>query len=362
MARTGATETRAMPVTNLTLVVPELLRETSVRLPALERLLARSDPLPCAVAEGGVVPLLFQIFGIASDPLPIAAVTRAFDSQDPTPGWWLRADPVHLQINQATVRLFDQRVLRLAANEAERLAAEVSATDHPPPSSQQDFRLEALHPTRWYLPLATPAHIQTSRLATVHGQDIRHYLPEGKDGKAWQRWLNHCQILLHNSPVNAEREARGEAPINSVWLWGEGETPNVIKGTFSHVWSDEPLALGLALLAKTPYDAQPENAEDWLYQTSRRSTGKDLVVLQDLLDLSEAAPSINPAEDWQSALNRLEQTWFAPLLAALQTETLASLTLYPCPAPPRTITGTQLRRRWWRRGRALGGYVVKVAL
>ena len=334
---------------HLTLVIPDLLRETSPRLPALARLLSRSDPkADIATGSGEIAPLLFQLFGVvldANDPLPVAAVTRAFDIH---PGsvvshhCWIRVDPVHLQLDRANVRLFDHRFFALTDEEAQQLAAALVVDDHLPPGLPS-LRLEVAHPTRWYLalPAATPVRIRTVHLPTVCGQDIRGYLPDGEDGRAWRKWLNDSQILLHNSPVNAEREARGEWPINSVWLWGEGCTPHVPTGVFDQVWSHDPLVLGLATLAATPHAAPPANVQSWLNQIER--TGRHLIVVSDLLD-----PTLD-AERWADTLRHLEHAWFAPLQAALKNGTLASLTLCPCPAPPRYLTGSWLRWRWWRR-------------
>ncbi len=339
-------------MTTLTLVIPGLLRNTheiTERFPALERLFTRSDPLPDEGSGRGLEALFFRLFGVPTEAsLPIAAVTHAFDSADPvelTQEGWIRADPVYLEPNRSGIRLFDQRVLTLSLDEAERLAAALSTEE--PPTSQGNGRLKVLHPTRWYLPLPLSRvdRIRTSALSVVHGQDIRDHLPQGEDSRAWRKWLTSSQILLHQSPINTEREARGAWPVNSVWLWGEGCTPTVSKNGFSQVWSDDPLVLGLACLAATPHTATPTNAEAWLRQAGTR----DLIVLPDPDAL--APTEVSAGQD--QTLGRLEQDWFAPLQEALQTGMIKSLTLYPCPAPPRYITGSWLRRRWWRRTRPL---------
>ncbi|CAK0747769.1 conserved hypothetical protein [Gammaproteobacteria bacterium] len=314
---------------DLTLVVPDLLRDGTTSFPALERLLARADPIPSAPVIADFDTLLFQLFGVAiDDPLPIAAVTHALDSDDCSPGWWLRADPVYLHLQRNHLVLFDQGVLRLSHDDATRLAAEM----------QEDFHLEALYPTRWYLQLSEPARMQTSSLRVVQGQDIRMYLPRGEQGKVWRKRLNDCQIILHNSPVNAEREARGDPPVNSLWFWGEGYTPTVPTGIFCQVWSNHPVALGLARLSATQHAPVPRNADNWLANVEH--TGRShLVVLENLLS--------DHLESRNDALTFLEKEWFVPLWQAARSGKLSSLTLYPCPALPRRVTGSMLRRRWW---------------
>jgi len=352
------------PVPDLTLVVPDLFRDAVVSLPSLERLLARSDPVPGETVVSDLDALFFRLFGVDSDnQLPIAAVTHALDGDGSvSAGWWIRADPVYLHLDRSRLVLFDQRALKISNDDAVRLAAEISEGTNLPSSLRiepkgdipQNFRLEALYPTRWYLQLPEPVRIQTSKLAAVHGQDIRHHLPEGEQAKAWQVLLNECQIILHHSSVNAEREARGDLPINSLWFWGEGCTPTVPSGIFTQVWSNHPLSLGLAHLSGTPYTAMPRTANHWFATVDRG--GNHLVVLGDLLDLStdKMVEETETSTIQTDALNRLEREWFAPLLEALHEGALASLTLYP---PQRRITGKLLRQRWWWRNRSLVKYL-----
>ena len=42
------------------------------------------------------------------------------------------------------------------------------------------------------------------------------------DARPWRRWLTEMQMLLHEHPVNAAREARGRAPVTGVWFSGGG--------------------------------------------------------------------------------------------------------------------------------------------
>jgi len=54
------------------------------------------------------------------------------------------------------------------------------------------------------------------------GEGIRQFMPEGDACKELVFILNQSQIILHNHPYNRERKARGEDPVNSIWLWGNG--------------------------------------------------------------------------------------------------------------------------------------------
>lgn len=318
---------------SLTLVIPDLFREPVIQLPAVERLRTLAT---CESANFDsnfdIDHLFFRLFGATVDNSPpVAAVTHVLDSDDTAPGWWIRADPVYLHLDRNRLILFDQRILKLSQHDAVRLAAEVSAAGVPDWLSeesqdnlQENFRVDALSPSRWYLRLPGPARIHTTKLSVVHGQEIRHYLPDGERGKQWRAWLNECQILLHNSAVNAEREARGDLPVNSLWFWGGGHTPMVTSERFNRVWSNHPLVLGLARLSATPYNALPCDADHWLAQIDH--PGHHLLVLEErtTTDASAMFSDINTKElDW------IEKKWVIPLWKAMRSGIIANLEIYP---------------------------------
>ncbi|MGK7344500.1 MAG: cofactor-independent phosphoglycerate mutase [Candidatus Nitrospinota bacterium M3_3B_026] len=59
----------------------------------------------------------------------------------------------------------------------------------------------------------------------ISDQDIRGHMPKGDGAEFLTRLMSEAQILLKNHEVNRRREARGEKPANSVWLWGQGKAP-----------------------------------------------------------------------------------------------------------------------------------------
>ena len=59
----------------------------------------------------------------------------------------------------------------------------------------------------------------------ITGQPYAPHLPKGP-GEAFARDLiNRSQSVLADHPVNAKRVAAGKIPANSIWLWGQGQTP-----------------------------------------------------------------------------------------------------------------------------------------
>jgi hypothetical protein len=305
-------------------------------------LLARADQLPGG-AEGDME-RLFALFGIAPEAghdFPVAAVTRVADMGVIDREWWIRADPVYLEAGHDSLVL--HAGLGLTLDEAERLVAELNES-----LAQDGWLLKAPHPERWYLKPPAAAAITTTPLAAAIGRNMYPLLPQGSDRKAWHTRLNEIQILLHTSPVNAAREARGLVPANSVWFWGGGRLPQAGTVRWAQLWSDEPLAQGLARLAGVPSGPVPVNGAELLAQPGG---GEQLLVL------GLPAPILSQAdtEAWQTAQERLAHDWLTPLVAAVHAGTLAELTLL-------SDTGASVRYRrrhilrFWRRPRPLVTY------
>ena len=325
----------------VTLYVPGLFAGPAAPAPLL-RLLARADQLPGG-AEGDTE-RLFALFGVvpeAGHDLPVAAITRVADMGVVDREWWIRADPVYLEPGRDSLVL--HAGLGLTPDEAERLVAELNES-----LAQDGWLLKAPRPERWYLKPPAAAVITTTPLATANGRNVHPLLPRGADHKAWHTRLNEIQILLHTSPVNAARETRGLLPANSVWFWGGGRLPQAGSGRWAQLWSNEPLAQGLARLAEVPRGPVPVNGEGLLAQPGG---GKQLLVL----GLPAPILSQADAEAWQTALERLVHDWLAPLAAGVRAGTLAELTLL---SDSGASFRYRRRHRWrfWRRPRPLAAY------
>ncbi len=335
--------------------------------PALETLLARADRLeigghvPATARDGGstrnagaissatagvVEARVFALFGLSAEDgadLPAAAVTRVADGGDPDRAWWLRADPVCLQPQGAGLVLYDRPEPPLTHDQAQALVDEILQV-----FAADGWHLEAPTPHRWYLRLTTAPAIQTSALAYVAGRDIHPYLPTGKDAKAWHVILNEVQILLHTCGVNVEREALGHLPINSLWFWGGGRLPASPAADWTHVGSNEPVSQGLARICALPLSPLPADAAAWLDQAA---AGRHLLVF----DPQHQGNGRGDADTQPAFLTQLEQHWIVPLLAAIKTGAVQSVTLYTETGPGFRVTRKTLRR-WWRRRRRVSDY------
>ncbi len=317
--------------------LPSGKEEAGIRPVALQRLLSRATFEKFPVT--GLERQLFHLFGfpLRDGELPVAELTYAFDGGE-RPGSRLRCDPVHLVPGHNSLVLSAGGALNLSLDECACLAAELERA-----YSDLDWHFEALTPERWYLTLPEAPRLRTHPLSDVVGRSIEHYLPKGQDAKKWHARIAEVQMLLHDSPVNREREMRGAPKINSLWFWGEGVLPESQKPGWQGVWSDEPVARALAESSGVPCFPVPGDAAEWL---AADVSGEHLLVL----DRERYLHRFQERAVWLEWLSNLEERWFSPLLGALQRGRLARLTMIG-EGDRAFRLDRRAMRRWWRRRR-----------
>src|SRR6266446_5961742 len=260
------------------------------RLDAAETLLAKGRRRRLAASSREA--WLFERFAVPKQrDWPVAPYTLLADGGAPERDFWLRADPVHLRLGRDTLTT--------------------------PPSAAREGLIEG-------------------------------NLPSGPDAMRFHALMNEAQMLLHEHPVNAEREARGEPALNSVWFWGGGIIDSARGRPFSTVFGDDPLARGLALAAGIPARALPKNAGAML--AAAADEGVALVVLD---------PPRSAAGHARERRAALERDWFEPLLAALQSGRIGMLTLSLLGADSLLEIETVRSdlRHFWRLKRPLADYL-----
>jgi hypothetical protein len=311
-------------------------------LRAIELLLARAR---ASSSDRCTMPhWLQEAFELGEHAHPAGALTLLGAGDEPGEACWTRADPVHLRVMRDRLVLVPGHALNIAAEEARALCETLNAHFSP------DVSFRAVDALRWCARLTEDAAYEADCPLDAAGRDVDLALPAARG--AAHRLINDAQMLLHDHAVNAAREARGEPPINSVWLWGAGRKPRGASARWQSVSAHEPLALGLARLAGARPRSLPASAPAWLDPSPQG--GRHLAVLDGL----RAPLALGEAAQYREALTALERDWFAPLLAALRAGHIGMLSVH-VPDGPQCLSYEATRgdlRRFWRRPRRLHEY------
>ena len=315
-----------------------------IELPALEALMARGTRTRIEPAT------LDKWLAAAFNPDRAKEVAAApysvlGEGCDPGSYGWLCADPVHLQLQGAKVVLTESSRLDIAADEARQMLETLNAH-----FSGRNLFFFAPVPQRWYVRTTDTLRLRTAPTDEVVGKDIKSHLPAGDDRSYWHGVLNEAQMVLHGHECNEQRERRGELPINSLWLWGAGRIePSSTRSPYHCVWSDHPLARGLAISSDIESRALPESGKllvETAVATAPKTGSLHLIVLPRL----PHAKHPNTLS-WREDLMWLERNWLAPFLAAMQRGPISALTLYAVDADDgwSLAFARKDRFRFWRR-------------
>jgi hypothetical protein len=336
-----------MPV-DYHLLVPSLFIEPlqgdgyqNLRSPALEALLCRAESRPIQATH------YYQWLGHAFvlDKLAVAPITLQADGHEPGSAYWLRADPVHLRIQRDEMFLFDAQAAPLNQIEADAFC--ITLNHH---FERDGLQFIAAAPDRWYTKLDSEPELTTTMLDQASGNSIDSLMPAGAESPLWRQRMNEIQMLLFEHPVNVARESRRELPINSVWFWGGGFMPQSIRSDYTQVMSDEKFARGLAQAARV--DGQTLSANNM--QLPSHGSNKKLIIIKKLYN----SMLYGDLAKWRDAHEQLDTEYFAPMLAALKSGAINSLTIIdPNNYKPRefVITKNSLRK-FWCRAKPLGSY------
>jgi len=305
-------------------------------LPALSRMLSRGGRSAIAGVTDGYG-ALGRVFGLDGPPWPVAAWTRAgeADSVSVEGAWWLRLDPVHLRVDTSHARLFGAWALDLDQAEADGLSGLLN--EH---LASDRMRIEAAAPGRWYLALAQAQDLATTPVTAVAGRNADLFQPTGADAGAWQRRLTELQMLLHDAPINREREGAGRLPVNSLWPWGGGFLQAPTRAPGAVLADEDPLARGLGRLAGCAVDDAPADLREWPSTGPGETVAVDTRVRDHLVH--------GEIEAWLEALQRLEAGWFGPALERLQRREIDELVLDPGDGREWHVTRGAVRRFWVR--------------
>jgi hypothetical protein len=308
--------------------------DLSPSFPTLDKVLARATV--SSVVAHGLDSTLLSLFGLTlteGKELPLAPYCRLADEQCKDQAFYFIAAPVHLRPDQDRVLLFDSADLQFSQSEAEQLAALLQ--DH---FREEGWKLSVPTPSRWYLGLQQTPELGTHGLDEVVGRNMDLFLPFGAEAAHWHGTLNEIQMLFHGAELNQQRAEQGVPPINGLWLYGGGRFQVLESGPYGRVWSDLPLAKGLAAAADIQVDAVGA-------RQAGTFQGSELLVMD---ELHKPVRDTDP-HGWCQQLEQVAER-IEGLVEEVRCGSLKALNLYPCNGELYRITRAGLRR-FWRRGR-----------
>jgi hypothetical protein len=271
--------------------------------------------------------------------LAIAPVTLSADGLNPEQAYWMRADPVHLRLDNA--RMILQTNVSLTIEEAQQLCESLNEY-----FSGSGMKFFAPCPQRWYVRLDEDPELATRSIYQVEGRDSRLYFPQGKAALKWHGVMNEVQMSLYGHPIGQACEARGGLPVNSVWLWGGGKAVPLTQ-PFSQIVSDSELTKAFAHVAKIAHSAFSEET---------------LIKVDSLYIWEEASVALRSGDfyTWRQSVQRCEKHLVVPLLNALTAGVLDKITIDIL--QEENASRFEISRAWlrkfWKRPHSLASYAL----
>jgi hypothetical protein len=273
----------------------QFLNAAAEAAPSLLKLLNRGET---ATPETSLAGTLCKAFGIKQQQdWPLAPICAMTDGMNAASGYWLRLDPVHLEVVMGGLLLRPPASLLLSQSEASALIADINLH-----WQREGLEIQAASPTRWYLHLPESPNLHTSPLDQMVGEYLTAGLPRGADARHYLKLINEVQMLMHSHPVNVARETAGNPAVNGLWFWGGGTLPTC-KTQLDLAAGDVFEIEALSQRAGCSFIAPPNAISDL------KISNHALVVL----------PSIEVSGHTEigAYLAQLEQNWFQPLLHQL---------------------------------------------
>jgi hypothetical protein len=289
---------------HLLIALPAHLDASQERLrlaaPSLFKLLKRGQTIPSHPSLTGALCQAFDIKQQQDWPLaPICAMAEGYQTEA---DYWLRLDPVHLEVVMGGLILRPSANLQLSMEEANALITDINLHWLSEGWQKDGWKIQATSPTRWYLRLPEAPKLRTAPLDQMAGEYLTPNLPRDPDARLFLNRINEVQMLMHSHSVNLAREEESRPVVNGLWLWGGG-TLSPSKKRFDLCAGDQFELQALAQAAGSPFSLSP-------------------VRLSDLSRCNDALIALTqPMRNWdgnlENQLAQLEQNWFAPLLKQL---------------------------------------------
>lgn len=268
-----------------------------------------------------------QALGIArQQDWPIAPLTARSAGHDVGNAYWLRLDPVYLDVGMQGLYLR----AGLAVDETETAGLHALLA---PLFAQHGLKAFAGRDGVLHVRCGKSPALHTTPLDRVDGRQPTRFLPTGEDAPFWARLLHEVQMALHEHPLNQARTAVGKPPVNSYWPWGGGTIAQPGR-QLDAIWGDSPLLRQLATALDIPAHPRPDGLEQVLDNNGYCG----LVLLEGGRD--EATP--------EATIHAWDKAWFRALAAPLRLGRLASarLDILGPAAESRTLSPLDIWRLW----------------
>ncbi|WP_296945693.1 hypothetical protein [uncultured Massilia sp.] len=333
---------------------PDLAR--ALQAPALAALLSKSSGRARHALDGAARALPHELWiaralGLAHGPHALApgVAARAMRGYglDPGDGTWFVVNPAHIQIARSHLQMGDVRQLDLREDEGRALFDAAL-----PCFEEAGHALRYGDAATWFMRADGWDEIRTSSPDAAVGMNLTDWMPSGPPARAFRKLQNEVQVTWYTHPANAAREARGQAPVNAVWPWGEASiatehATRLIANAGARTLQVPRLATWsvpgwLGALAERRLDGL-DGALDAV-----SGLGNDVL----LACGNVAAPAIAADWDgWLREMQRLDTALFAPLLAAVRAGRVNRLRLVLTHRDGHleTTTTPMAQRQFWRR-------------
>jgi hypothetical protein len=294
----------------LTLIAPEIapawrqaIAEGGARWPHLARLAGRGSvralPPPQAGLRTWQVALLDALGVHDYAAHPSAAVTRTGDASKRARGFWMHLQPMHFMAGL-------DRLTAVMLNGASSVArAELAELEPMIAAHLRTAEMQLVTTSRgdWLVHNARTLDVHTAPPEIAAASPLDQAMPQGRDAPALRRLMTELQMLLHEHPVNVERQRRAVPEINAVWLHGSGEIRELQRYALPQAFGDDLYLRGIYRLNDSDVTSAPPDAQALLARIGSRAVA---VVAADDVDALEAA-------------------WIAPLACALAAGAIARL-------------------------------------
>jgi len=300
-------------------LAPDLIR--TLQAPALATLLSRHSNLQVTSfdSEQRVWPheaWLSSALGLDAQQgvvLALAAMHGSGLAAEASQGRWFMVQPAHVQLARTHMLLTDPRQLRLKEEEARALFDSAR-----PCFEEMGATLLYARPDLWFVRADAWTGLNTASPDAAIDQNLSDWLPQGESARSCRKLQNEIQMQWHEHPANQAREQRGQRVVNSVWIWGGADA-----------------AAAPARKAAQPLALATSGAAVWLEALAapalRSATAAQLIgdpaPAAVLLDELIAPAVAGDWADWLSRMQRIEEEWCVPLLAALKEGRISGVSL-----------------------------------